>query len=381
MTLMLSSCIDTEPQYSRLFGNDIHFGSSSNRGINTKASYSGVLTSGYERIDWSEGDPIRIYCAEASEPSAKYADYTIATGKVTNSGTSSSAKLTKENMAIGLRWGNENLIHHFTALCPTPGTNGIAGTSVAENTVTCVLPATQTCSGTPTAVSGDYTAAVNTQYLYLAGYGTADPKAESTPVNLYFDPAVTTFQFTLTNAYASGNAMTIKSAGITTASGKLVGSYTVNVTGINATTGTLQTSNVGTSGLTDATVTMNFSPVLSIAKDKTLTFTLFTHPGYDITKLTFWMIDNDDVRRSFSFKYVDTSKGTDGWVNFTAFHKIKISGLMTPESAGWTINMIPMIADWNKTDKDTEMEGGISFTTPAVYTWEDEDKGNLSYFD
>jgi len=368
--------------YPRTPGSDVVFGQSSQRGVDTKASYSGTVDANkFERIDWVTGDAIRIFCNEAGLPACKYADYTV-TAEITSSGKSSSAKLTHNPEDQGLTWGTTNP-HKFVALCPAPG-HGVSGTSVKIDSATCVLPATQTFSGTtPVLSDGNYTAVPDSQYIYLVGYGSANPGEEGDPVNMYFDPAITTFEFTLQNDYASHGNMTVRKAGIRTASGNLVGSYTVNVTGINGTDGTLSSDDVNTNGLTGNEITMDFSTSLTIAYGKTLTFTLFAQPGNDITKLTFWFIDDDGYTRSFEFKYADSSKSSDGYVHFTAFHKARIHGLLAPESAGWTINMTPVVADWSESSEETEMESGntLTFTTPAVSTWTEEDKGHLSYTD
>jgi len=381
---LFTSCEKISQLFPRSRGSEVVFGHSSQRGMDTKASYSGSVdpTSKYERIDWNEGDSISIYCKQASEPVSKRAGYTVKTGGVTSSGSSSSAKLTHNPDSIGLRWGNSGVTHCFSALYPAPG-SALSGVAVTENTVTCVLPSVQTY-GTLTGTA-DKVASPNPKYMYLAGYGSAVASdSDGTAVDIFFDPAFTAFEFELQNAYESGNAMTIKSAGITTASDTLlVGTYTVNVTGINSSTGTLQKSNVGKTGLSGKTVSMAFSPALSIAKDHSLTFTLFAQPGDDISKLTFWFIDSGDVKRSFNFKYSDPSdsRGYQGWVRFAAFHKAKITGLVTPESVGLIINMIPIVAPWNNgSKKDVEMDSAVSFTAP-VTTWTNDDKGHLIYSD
>lgn len=387
LLLLSVSCEKIEQMFPRTTGSEIVFGHSSTNGTDTKAQYSGVVTGGFERIDWVNGDSIRIYCAQADLPNVKYADYFVSTVN-TPSGKSSSAKITHGEFDQGLTWGAANTLHKFAALCPSPA-HGISGTSVSsEGTVTCVLPSVQKHSGITYRKSGNKSplAATNSKYIYLAGYGSATSDSEGEKgdaVDLYFDPAFTTFEFTLQNDYASGNNMTIKKAGIATGTGCLAAKYDVKVSNIGSEDAkTLRTSDITNKVDGKDTVQMNFSPALSVAKGDSLTFTLFVQPGDDITKLTFWMVDDVGVKRSFDFKYTDPSKGTEGWVNFKAFHKSKIRGLMTPESAGWVINSIPVVAPWNKDDqKDVEMDYGLSFTTPAVTEWADENKGNVTYTD
>jgi len=389
--LLFSSCEKMEQHFSRTSGSEIVFGHTSTNGADTKASFSGVLTSGYERIDWVAGDSIRIFCPQAYsdddhvQPHWRFfADYFVSAGKVTSSGSSSSARIEHNPDSVGLRWGAANTLHKFSALCPSPA-HGISGTKVEDGKVTCVLPAVQKHSGITYRQPGNKSplAAPYSKYLYLAGYGSAasdDKSDKGEAVNLYFDPAFTTFEFTLQNDYASGADMTIEKAGISTASGYLAAKYDVKVSNIGQEDGkTLVKDSISIMSDASDVVQMNFSPVLSVAKGDSLTFSLFVQPGNDITKLTFWMVDDNGTKRSFAFKYTDSSKGTEGWVNFTAFHKAKIKGLMVPEGAVWFINTVPLVAQWGTDLQDVDMDSGISFTTPVVTEWQDGETGNIIY--
>ena len=394
LLLLTTSCGKMGLLYPRTPGSRIVFGTSTRHGASTKAAYTGEPdpTTKYQKISWEEGDLIRIFCAQAEMPGHEpgtsdkhFADYKVAAGGVSAFGTTGSSAKIEPTGEDYLTWGEAGETHYFSALYPAPTD---ATTSVSENKVTCVLPDVQTNGG----VSGtDHKiAAVNKNYLFLAGYGEGkmEYKDDDEPVNIYFDPAVTTFEFTLKNAYESGNSMTIASAGITVASGKLAGTYDVYVKdriGVDITK-TLKTEDISLSDEgSSETITMNFSPVVTVAKDAEFTFTLFAQPGNDISKLTFWMIDNNNIKRSFPFKYADPANpdGVEGWVKFTAFHKSRITGLMAPESAGWTINMIPVIAEWREEGNDIDVEDGsvLTFITPVVTGWESEDKGKLVYIE
>lgn len=391
MLLALVSCGKMGPLFPRTPGSEIVFGSSLRHGASTKAAYSGVLNGDkYERIDWVDGDKIRIYCQQAVMPEDKtvdpalhWADYSIKTGTVASEGVSSSAKVSHISSSQYLTWGAPATKHWFSALCPAPGSTGaVSGTAVSEDKVTCVLPDVQEYSKIEGTV-----AKPNAAYMYLAGCGEAQSSEDKggDAVNLYFDPAVTTFEFTLKNAYESGNSMTIASAGITVASGKLAGTYDVYVKdriGVDITK-TLKTTDISLSDEgSSETITMNFSPVVTVAKDAEFTFTLFAQPGNNISKLTFWMIDESGVKRSFAFKYADPDNpdGVEGWVNFIAFHKARITGLMAPESAGWIINMVPVVVDWIPDEQEIDADAGsvLTFST-AVEEWTEQDNGNILY--
>lgn len=387
LAIVCAACSKTLALFSRAYGQYIVFGTTRNGGTGTKVAYSGVLDSkDYERIDWLEGDILRIVCPEASEPDTKYADYTVASGSVTSSGRSSSAGIEIVSGQSGLKWGDPGM-HHFTALYPAPGT-GVDGTGVKPDTVTCVLPETQVCAGVATLADNSCIARVNPDYIYLAGHSTAvaleDGDDEGEPVNIWFDPAVSSFEFVLLNDYDSKSDMTVKKAGITADSGVLCGTYCVDVTEISD-SDSLDTSHIGEIGGDASSSTfMEFDEALVIPYGKSLTFTLFTHPKYNITKLTFWFVDAAGVKRSYALRYKDNSKGVDGWVEFRAFHKSLLRGIMAPETAGWTINTIPIVASWGSdenTEIDIETGRTQTFESVAVVEWEDGEEGDITLKD
>lgn len=383
--LSTASCTKLPGFFSRAFGSTIVFGSSKNSGSDTRVAYSGVVGANkYERIDWVAGDKLRIYCPEASEPSVHYADYVITSGSVSSYGTSgSSAKIEIEPGKSGLKWGEPGM-HHFASLYPAPGT-GVDGTAVKENAVTCVIPQVQTCYG---AISGSSSkvAAPDPKYIYLAGYAEAmagtDGTADGEPVNIYYDPAVSTFEFVLQNNYDSKSDMTVKKVGITTskAGAVLCGTYDVDVTKISASAALAVTEIGEITGETSQSVSMEFDSAVVIPYGETFTFTLFVQPGYNISHLTFWFVDESKMKRSYGFKYKDPTKGDEGWVEFIALHKSKLKGIMAPESAGWTINTVPVITSWDGSDnRDIDIDYGqvLTFETPEVVGWETGEGGDL----
>ena len=96
-------------------------GSTTTKTVFSDSTYSdsGVR---YERIDWSEGDVIRVYSAQAlmGDGTTHYADYTV-TG-VDNSGAYSRGSL-RSTAANGLQWGTQQE-HLFYAMYPSPGNTG-----------------------------------------------------------------------------------------------------------------------------------------------------------------------------------------------------------------------------------------------------------------
>jgi len=362
-------------QYSREYGKPIVFGSAENNGSNTRAAYSGTITGGYERIDWTYGDTIRIYCAQASAESGPYKDYYITSGTIKGNNASSRAGIQCAS-TISLQWGEAGL-HKFTSLYPAPG-HGVDGCSVKEDSVTCVIPVVQT-NGEITCNSGNFTAAADKKYIYLAGYASANggEDVEKDPVQIAYDPAFTAFEFTLTNGFTSDERMIVDSVGIkTSGTDFLAGKYAVGVVGIDTLSGVLTSSKINMYESTGAReVKMKFSSPVSVAKDSSVTFTLFVQPSSDVDSITFWFKDTGNCRRSFAFRYSADSS----WVSFAALHKAKIKGLIAPESAGWTINMIPLVSAWSSDAKDidADLSTATSFITPTVTDWEDGESGTI----
>lgn len=329
-------------QYSRQPGEEIVFGATlygADTEIGTRAGYSGVSFSAgekqYERIDWENGDLVRIFCPQASEPSEHYEDYFV-TG-VSADGQSSSASIDHNAGNIGLRWGTGD--HYFYSMYPHKD-KGLEGTGLSVNLnvglATCILPSTQKY-GSLVQEDGNWVAAPYKKYIYLAGYAQATAGGMSGPVEIKYNPAVTTFQITVVNDFDDSSVMTVASAGIKTADGYLTGIYDVNLDSSLGKDDIILTPSL-------SSIEMNFEDPenssqkhIEISKGKSLTFTVFAQPGQDITKLTFWMKDKDGCLRESALKY---RGATDkDWVTFPAFHKANITGLMAPKSSKWYIEL------------------------------------------
>ena len=386
--------------YSRAEGDEIIFGAvqqGSDTGLDTKAACSGTTgnvagttgtkaayngsteSDGYERINWEAGDQLRIHCPQASEPSAKYEDYFV-TSSITPSGAKSSAGIDHNAGNIGLRWGTGT--HCFYSMYPHPskGESGI-GVDGTEGIATCVLPATQTYGSiTQDGTDGDCVASPNSKYLYLAGYATATAGGSGGPVQINYNPAVTTFQITVQNDFDDDSDMTVASAGITTSKSNfnLTGTYQVKLDG------DLTTADITQPTPTAQTITMTFSDgthnYITLAKGKKLTFTIFAQPGQDADEITFWMKDKDGALRQSALKKRDAST----WVSFPAFHKANITGLMAPKSSKWYIEIggssVVLLDGWTSGGEPNVTQ--ITLKQTELELWcKDDGSGNYTYYD
>ena len=349
----------------------------------TKAAYSGQFVDKIERIDWQEGDLIRIYCGQVSEPSDKFADYRV-TGDIKASGSNSTARIEGAD-GVGLRWGEGS--HTFYAVFPSPDNNGVVTgidvspyasggvkSSVTTNingaTVTANLPADQAIIGgiveTPSG-SGNYLAAPDLKNMLMTAK--AGPYTESTgiptspEVFLSFTPLTTAVQFTITNQTKA--ALSIKSVSLTSASSALNGPFIVDIDdtehqpeSINLGNTTISYSHIypycqRSSSVTDAerTVTINFASPITLAYDANiencgkLTFTFFLQPCQNFDDLTFKLVKSDNSWMSTKLGYTD---GTG--VLFPRFKKSTVTGLLVPEGAQWRVSYEPDVTPWDAED-------------------------------
>ena len=335
--------------------------------VSTKAVYSGQGTSTIERIDWQEGDLIRIYCEQVSEPSDKFADYRV-TSDITASGSNSTAHI-EGTGGVCLRWGEGN--HTFYAAYPSPASSGIT-TGISAEKVSANLPASQVVVGGVTETSpgsGNYVAAPDLKNMLMTAKSAECYPETGIPegtVFLSFTPLTTAVQFTITNQTKA--SLTIKSVSLTSASSALSGPFEVNMDN-NSVPASIDLdgdgSNTGdkdikysrsypectyTGSVSDATktVTINFASPVALAYDSDpaksgkLTFTFFLQPCQDFSDLTFKITKSDDSWMSTKLGYTD---GTG--VLFPRFKKTTVTGLLVPKGAQWRVKFEPDIVKWN----------------------------------
>lgn len=350
----------------------------------TKAVYSGQGTTTIERIDWQEGDLVRIYCEQVSEPSDKFADYAVTS--VEASGSNSKAHI-KSVGGAGLCWGTGD--HTFYGVFPSPEDNGVV-TGIIINpytlvepkssvtttfhgaTVTANLPAEQAVIGGIQESDGNYVAAPDLKNMLMtakSGPYTETPGIPKDPqVFLSFTPLTTAIKFTIKNGtgaelaltdvqlisgYGKASADVINGAfrvdldqtGI--ASGKEVQPFSGNAFKIIYSRDyPLCTSAVSSSiNMADRTLTISVGTdedPLRLAVDKELTFTFFLNPCHDFDDLTFKLVKAGGSWMSSRLGY------TDGvGVFFPRHKKSTVTGLLVPEGAQWRVSFDPDITPWD----------------------------------
>ncbi len=302
-------------------GKRIRFSASTrSESIGTKTAYSGVVTSNFERIDWVAGDQILLAMTNNEETNAQQA-YDI-TG-ITAAGRYSKAGLEPDG-GSGLEWGTGT--HDFWAAYPSTAT-------VGDHMIKSNIPALQTLT---------YKTKSNNTLIYTPDMSNALMVAglQTTPVdgiNLDFYPAYTTFDFTVlgnTTIVVDGFTMETTTSGEATKN-VLTGDATVNFDGsMNRT--------YSATGSTGQSITTSFSPTAAISTTTSINFKLFAVPcNIKGVTIKFHITSPSTKWLSLRLKY----NGGD-WLEFDAYKKYNISGLLEP-GAEWTITMDgPRVEQW-----------------------------------
>lgn len=301
---------------------DVSFSATTGYESGTRTSFSGEVvgeTSTYERIDWSSGDNIRVYSAEAATAAAAHtADYTVTS--VSASGRSSYAALSS---TAPLQWADG--ANTFYAFYPAP--SGTNGATMTNNVVGGSFPSdwgdvTETFSG-----SGIYmTDMANHGYMYAV---TSASLSEDDPVPLVFHPLMTAFEFTFRGTTGFPSSWTLKYLDLmvdSSSSSYLAGSFTAEL--LSDGTYNLNVSPDGDGRQT----TMSFpgmGPTLSSDTDLKVTV---LGPPMEHTKISvrlwFWNSANNEwVSRFIDLKSTALVSGTnpEGWITVPAGEKVYVN--------------------------------------------------------
>ena len=174
-------------------GKEIVFNVASGYTPQTRTVFSGVMageSSEYERIDWVNGDLIRVYCNEASIPGNKMADVTVGAPTADGRYSTASASMSRG----GMYWGEGP--HTFYALYPSPSAQNSLS-KMDANVIGGIVPREQTVSSKSTWYYSNMLAG----YMYAVTTVDAPPEKPETqpgsPVSLTFYPLMTAFEFSL----------------------------------------------------------------------------------------------------------------------------------------------------------------------------------------
>jgi len=301
-------------------GSEVQFSANTyyDNGPATKTAYSGVTSNGKERINWINGDRVRIYSPQAEHRSSSnqhWADYDIDANNINPNNEKSTARV-KNTGNNGLVWGTGS--HTFYGVYPSP--SAFSGVTMSNNVVTATLPKTQAPSVIDDTTNGQvFFPNMNWAYMYAAKSGVS---AGST-VDLPFKPLMTAFEITLGTQNTSG--ITVKDVYLSSGNTNLTGKFTATINSDNSVS-------VG-STITDASneLHLGLPANISIAYGKSITFTLFALP-IPITQLSMTVVFQDNTTKTIAFK------DNGSWIPFTACKKYRITNVNTPQ--GWEYTII-----------------------------------------
>ena len=318
---LFTACV-REPMHNAA-GTAVRFSAQTRSSRVTKTLYSGekYTSENLERIDWENGDLIRIASNEVSSPTEKYSDYTIALKE--NTSQYSYASASPYGADRGLIWGTGT--HTFYAMYPAPSTTGsqtgldlsiVGGNGV----VTAILPEDQSYSTARTSKTEDYFGDMRLEYM------TACTQAASgNDVTLSFTPIVTTFYVTVTNT--TGADLTLRKVALTSEASALTATYKTNITSAGVRSYTFSEGGSWVSTPTRTSANSNiyaaFSSGKVLSNNESITVALFAIPK-DITQLTLSITADETGTIGLPMKY------NDSWVSFTGGNKHNLNNLGIP---------------------------------------------------
>ena len=358
---------------------EVTFGARIYSGLATKTAYSGVtVTEGeepnkvtYERINWVDGDKIRIYSPEVvrrfselnNDVEYHWADYSIVGSTIdntVNNGRSSQAKLQPLNKDTDFSTGNglfwsDDLVGQtasFYAVYPAPSVDDASGLvqtsdgwspAGAKGTISCSLPGTQAFSQKG-----------NMEYAFMTAC--APNVAFEDNVDLKFYPAYTAFEFHLAiDATASVNELYFGEFKLSSTVSSLFGNYDVicNTTNPDNPAYTCPAFSDGTAGEDDSAnncinVDLNGYKLVKSGEGNTeLVFTVFALPqelknlsiSFEVGPST-----GSYVTRTLDFK--KTENNVASWLSFKGCAKHVIKGLAM-KGEMWMLQIDGLVLPWD----------------------------------
>lgn len=332
------------------YGNPVRFTASSEL-ASTRTAYSGAVNGGIERIDWKEGELLRIWSDNAvvRDSDAKYSDYQIVSPQGSGTATTSTATLSNQPGKNGLVY-TDATTYKFWGVSPV-----IDGTPTAGQ-ASYTIPAAQHMPSSASATTADkvttFPADMANAYL-LAAYEDAK---ENEKITMYFYPGFTAFELTLTADKEFDDEMTIEKVELISEGGiagsvvatLIPGTKTNTVDGVNHTIGahTYACTSAGSATYTLPTGT-------KVDKSSSVTFTVFALPQNIVGLKLKIYVEVDGEATSFT----GTLKKNGNPITFGMCEKHRIKGVAIPGNL-WKIYYQPGIVtadEWIEADSETTL--------------------------
>ena len=330
----------------------------------TKTYYgavSGTGTNKTQAINWAVGDLVRVYCAEASAPADNFADYVVADASPELNENGNSEGKIKPTDDDPLLWSETaNTAHNFYAVYPSPATDGVAsGFAMDKTKVTTVFPEVLDVIADIEEVEYDddynYVVTPDMRYLYMVAktVNVTEAQAGNQTVFLSFFPAATAIQFTISNGFASEGDMKVTEVFLSSPD-TLWGTTSTDLASWNYPTAKPVFS-VPADG--DKKVGLKLgttSDPLVVKYKHDVTFTFFLPPYANATNLTFGITGfngTEPFTRTTALSY-DT--GTS--IEFAAFKKHFVKGILVPEGATWIVGGDVVVTPWTANPVDLDFD-------------------------
>lgn len=210
------------------------------RGSETRTAYSGVVTSGAERIDWVDNDLLLVWSDNASatdlDDGTRYSEYRVIRHS-DYSPTVSRAVLMPSDGLNGMQWGTGD--HTFYAMYPSPRIPGLDGASFVDGEMGFTIPGSGQCAAPSIDTEQRLVVcAPLMQYAPMLSRSATVPSG-TREVNLTFVPQYTAFEFTI--AKGGNESVTLSGFHLTAAdvdadgnaNGYLTGTFSIPADGYN----------------------------------------------------------------------------------------------------------------------------------------------------
>ena len=338
LMLLCAACeefADVNEQY-RPVGSEIIFSAANeyNNGVETKTEYSGQLsdvslngvTKPFERINWVNGDPIKVIYTRAGDTDE--ASYTVT--RTSENNERDNASLAVTSGINPLYWLPGSGDHVFYAMYPNTGFKGNSTASLTNgNHVQGNIPSAQTI----TLKSGKtYTPAM--EYAYMVARDVISPSSPDDKVTLHFMPAMTAFEFKFKVAEGD-NPVNVTGFKMKSTTANLAGTFAFDITGGSSADRSITWSTpVAATSPSDWTdeVSVSFGTGgtgVQLTRDEYLDFTLFTLP-VSISNVTITFTFAGGGTKSLQLKH-------DGsFVTFAPCKKYIITNESVPGNEVWT---------------------------------------------
>lgn len=329
----------------------VRFTAVAGREAATRTAYSGELTGSRERIDWVQGDVIRVASDKATNGADHFFDYTVSSS-ITENGQLSETEIVSASGTGGLAWGEGQGDHHFWGVYPSHdiaisgGTASVSGLSIpaAQD----VLPARKTETAALTSFAPDLSSA-----WMLAD--AADIPESTSDFDLDFYPAFTAFEFTL----KSQDDVTFTVTGFTLSSTTtdLAGSFDASIAADGGSTYSHFTSG-------SSSISVDFGAGVDITQTHSLTFTVLALPRVLSNLSITFQVERAGVPnyRTLALRYAD-SYNSGAYIDFAPCQKHRITGLALP--GGELMLSAVTVKAWDQVT-DTVVDYSNEYTSPMA---------------